>query len=164
MASPAKSSKHSTPAKMPGFVVPQLCELVDEPPEGPSWVHEALRANLAMRAGVDLVSISNAAITGYFTDRNVRPQFVQDYQPLYSTAPKTAWPATVQFLLYAAGTFVVSHGGTLDLGVVRDSTLNETNDHVAAWTEEFLCVAQVGASAREVAVALGVDGVTGCCP
>src|SRR5262249_54007865 len=27
-------------SKLPGFVEPQLCRLVDQPPSGPNWVHE----------------------------------------------------------------------------------------------------------------------------
>lgn len=42
-------------AKMPGFIPPQLCELVATPPEGDDWVHEAkldgYRMQLHVRAG-----------------------------------------------------------------------------------------------------------------
>jgi hypothetical protein len=64
----------------------------------------------------------------------------------------------VSFLLYAAGSYVRGDGGTIDLGVVRDSILNATNDFTAAWTEQLYLVAQVGPDAREVTVAINVDG------
>jgi bifunctional non-homologous end joining protein LigD len=37
----AKGKKRSGLAEMPGFIAPQLCELVKSPPEGKDWVHEA---------------------------------------------------------------------------------------------------------------------------
>jgi hypothetical protein len=129
----------------------------------PSWAREALRANLAMRAGVDLLAVTDRQLSDYFAARKVRPQFVQDWQALYNTNPATGWPATIKFLVYAAGTFVKASAGVLDIGVIRDSTLNKTNDHTAAFTEEFWCLAMVGHSAREVTVTISVDGVTACC-
>jgi len=39
-----------------------------------------------------------------------------------------AFPAVVQFALFPEGAFLHLDGGTLDLGIVRDSTLNSTND------------------------------------
>jgi len=55
VVAPLKSGKQPKPAKVPGFVSPQLCELVDEPPEGSSWVHEAkldgYRMQLHVRGG-----------------------------------------------------------------------------------------------------------------
>jgi hypothetical protein len=38
------------------------------------------------------------------------------------------FPATVQYALFPEGAFLHLDGGTLDLGIVRDSTLNSTND------------------------------------
>lgn len=39
-----------------------------------------------------------------------------------------AFPADVQFALFPEGAFLHLDGGSLDLGIVRDSTLNSTND------------------------------------
>ena len=130
----------------------------------PLWTRELMRADLAMRNGVMLTNVSDADLAAHFATRKVRPQFVHDYQPLYGMGAKTAWPATVSFLLYAAGSYVRGDGGTIDLGVVRDSVLNATNDFTAAWTEQLYLVAQVGPTAREVEVTLSVDGTTACCP
>ena len=129
----------------------------------PLWAREIVRADLAMRSGVDLLRVSDADVEAYFAIRKVRPQFVHDYQPLYNAAAATAWPATMDFLIYPAGGFVRGDGGTIDLGVVRDSVLNATNDYTAAWTEQLYLVAQMGPNAREVTVNLAVTGATGCC-
>jgi hypothetical protein len=73
----------------------------------------------------------------------------------------TAWPTTVDFLIYAAGTFIHGNGLSLDLGVIRDSVLNETNDHTAAWSEECHLVARVGHESRRYTVPFNVKGSTG---
>lgn len=130
----------------------------------PLWTRELMRADLAMRNGVAMTNVSDNDIDAHFATRKVRAQFVHDYQPLYGMGAATEWPATVSFLVYAAGAYVRGDGGTIDLGVVRDSVLNATNDFTAAWTEQLYLVAKVGPTAREVAVTLSVDGSTGCCP
>lgn len=127
----------------------------------PFWALAAVRATLAMRNGVDMLAVTDAQILGYFTARNIRPQFLHGYEPLFDTNPATGWPASMNFLLFPAGGYVALSGGTLDLGVIRDSTLNETNDFTLAWTETFHQVIQRGPVAREVTVDLDVDGGTG---
>lgn len=130
----------------------------------PLWTRELIRADLAMRHGVNLTNVSDADIDAHFATRKVRAQFVHDYQPLYGMGAATEWPATVSFIVYAAGAYVRGDGGTIDLGVVRDSVLNATNDYTAAWTEQLYLVAKVGPTAREVEVTVAADGTTGCCP
>jgi hypothetical protein len=134
----------------------------------PSWITAVIRADLANRAGVsDLLSVTNAQITGWFRDRGIVPQFVADWQPLHplnnNPAVVTSYPVQVQFLLYAAGTWVRGRGKSLDLGVVRDSALNEVNDHILMWTEEGNLVAKVGHESRLVTVQLGDYGAAFCC-
>ncbi len=131
----------------------------------PAWVREVIRADLAWKAGVEMLEVTNAQIDGYFLARNVRPQWVDDWQvrgasQFGNATPMTAWPTTVDFLLYAAGTFVHGNGLSLDLGVVRDSVLNETNDHTAAWSEECHLVARVGHESRRYTVPFNVNGST----
>jgi hypothetical protein len=132
----------------------------------PAWVREVVRADMAWKAGVDLTEVSNADIDAKFTVRNVRPQWVDDWQvrgasQFGNSSKMTAWPTTVDFLLYAAGTFLHGNGMSLDLGVVRDSVLNETNDHTAAWSEEAHLVARVGHESRRYTVPFNVKGATG---
>ena len=130
----------------------------------PLWVKALLRADLAMRHGVMLTNVTDADVDAHFATRKIRAQYVHDYQPLYGMGPRTAWPTSLDFLLYPAGAYLRGDGGTIDLGVVRDSVLNATNDYTAAWTEQLYLVAQVGPDAREVTINYGVDGVTACCP
>ncbi|MDT0387818.1 major capsid protein [Streptomyces dubilierae] len=131
----------------------------------PQWVREVIRADLAWKAGVELLAVSNGQIDAYFLERNVRPQWVDDWQVRGSgqfgnASAMTAWPTTVDFLMYPAGTFLHGNGMSLDLGVVRDSVLNETNDHTAAWSEEAHLVARVGHESRRYRVGFNVNGST----
>jgi hypothetical protein len=131
----------------------------------PYWVREVIRGDLAWKAGVELGAISNAEVDSYFVARNVRVQWVNDWQvrgasQFGNATAMTAWPTTVDFLIYAAGTFIHGNGLSLDLGVVRDSVLNETNDHTAAWSEECHLVARVGHESRRYTVGFNVNGST----
>lgn len=129
----------------------------------PSWVKDVLRADLAWRQGVDLLSVTDQQINSYFADRSLRPQWVGDWQVRSSGKPGassalTAWPTSADIMVYAAGTFVLGNGLTLDLGVVRDSVLNESNDHTAAWSEECHLVAMVGHESRRYTLTWAVNG------
>jgi hypothetical protein len=130
----------------------------------PRWALAVIRADLAWRTSVERESVSDAQITAWFTDRNVRPQFVSDWQVRgtgqfgRTSANMTAWPTSVDFMLYAAGTFLHGNGLQLDLGVVRDSALNAENDHTALWAEEAHLVAKVGHESRLYRASFQVNG------
>lgn len=132
----------------------------------PRWARDAIRSDISRRTGIEPRSITNADIDGLFTARRVRIQWVADWQVRAAGQPGgatslTAWPDTLEFLIYAAGTFLRGNGLTLDLGVVRDSVLNETNDHTAAWTEECHLIARIGHESRRYSMPVCVGGLTG---
>lgn len=135
----------------------------------PTWAKGLIRADLAKRTGVDPNSgfrITDADIMSWFDVRGIRAQFVQDYQVRASGQPGaataiTTYPTSVSNFLYAAGTVVRGNGMTLDLGVVRDSTLNRTNDFTAAWMEECHLIAQFGHEIRQYTSTVCPDGTTG---
>jgi hypothetical protein len=131
----------------------------------PAWVREVIRGDLAWKAGVELQAVPNSEIDSYFTARNVRVQWVDDWQvrgasQFGNDTAMTAWPTTVDFMIFAAGTFLHGNGMSLDLGVVRDSVLNETNDHTALWSEECHLIAKVGHESRQYRVGFNVNGST----
>lgn len=101
----------------------------------PRWARSVIRQDLARRNGVPLEMISNAAIDAHFREVGAMVQFVMDWQKLVTGA--VAYPTTVEMLVYPPGAHTRLDGGSIDLGVVRDSVLNSTNDFTAAWTEEF---------------------------
>lgn len=144
----------------------RMCDSVLLEAVFPTWVLGGFRADLAKRTGVDMISVSDAMIADWFTQRGVRVQFVQDWQVgttglLGQDTPSTEWPTSVQFLLYAAGTWMRGNGLQLDLGVIRDSTLNATNDYTAAWMEDCYLIARIGHESRVVTVPLCANGATG---
>lgn len=132
----------------------------------PMWVPEVIRADLAHRRDYQFTSVTEATIKAWFADRGIRVQFVDDYQVRgagqfgNASTAMTAWPTTVTYMMYAAGTFMLGNGLSLDLGVVRDSTLNAANDHTAAWSEECHLVAMVGHEARQYTTRFAVAGET----
>lgn len=131
----------------------------------PYWVRDVIQADLAWKAGVELGDIPLSEVNRYFTARNIAVQWVNDWQvrgasQFGNATPMAAWPTTADFLIYAAGTFVHGNGMSLNLGVIRDSVLNETNDHTAAWSEEAHLVARVGHESRRYTVGFNVNGST----
>ncbi len=132
----------------------------------PRWLRGAMRADLRKRTGVDLLEVNDARLMNMFDLINVRVQWVTDWQvgtagfPGGST-PIVTWPTTVQFLMFAAGTFVLGRGLQLNLGVVRDSVLNATNDHTGEWLEECWLIAKIGHESRLGTIAICADGTTG---
>jgi hypothetical protein len=132
----------------------------------PYWLKSIIRADLAHRTGIDPDQVPDSQINAWFTNIGIRVQWVNDYQVRGATqfgnaTPMTAWPTAVTIMLYAAGTFIMGNGLNLDLGVVRDSVLNATNDHTAAWSEECHLVAKVGHESRQYTIAFNVSGRTG---
>jgi hypothetical protein len=135
----------------------------------PQWVRDVIVADLAWRqtADSDLLATTNAQVDTYLAARNIRVQWLGDWQVRgagqfgNTTAPVTAWPTQADFLVYAAGTVIRGNGLTLDLGVVRDSVLNATNDFTAAWAEECHLVARVGNEVRRYTLGFSVNGATG---
>lgn len=132
----------------------------------PYWVRSEIRADLAWRNGVDPQQIPDSEIDAHFGVINVRVQWVNDWQvraasQFGNSTAMTAWPTSADIMVYAAGTFVKGSGLTLNLGVVRDSVLNETNDHTAAWSEECHLIAKVGHESRQYRINFSVNGRTG---
>lgn len=131
----------------------------------PYWLREVMRAGGTWRSNIDKLSITDAEIAGYFADRGVRVQWVNDWQvraagQFGNATPMTAWPTSVDVMIYAAGTFIKGNGLTLDLGVVRDSVLNAENDFTAAWSEECHLVARVGHESRIYRIGFSVSALT----
>lgn len=64
---------------------------------------------------------------------------------------------TFIWYLFAEGTFLFLDGGTLDLGIIRDSTLVGTNDY-KMFVETFEGVAKVGVESLKVTSTISVNG------
>ncbi|MCJ7811086.1 MAG: major capsid protein, partial [Dehalococcoidia bacterium] len=67
------------------------------------------------------------------------------------------FPSTVVSYLFAPGTFVRLDAGTLDLGIVRDSILNGTND-LQMFAEQWIQVCKVGLDSLRIESTLCPNG------
>lgn len=119
----------------------------------PAWSYDLVLADLVrslpgdgtLDAGRDLfnraLAAANVRLAGLYIDSPTTgvPQ-VFGPQPAGGLVD---FPAAVQWHLTAPGSFVVLDNGRLDLGVVRDSILNRTNDY-QTFAETFEGVAFLG--------------------
>lgn len=130
----------------------------------PIWLKEVMRADLGRRLNQDNpLNVTDQQLMSFFSVRGIRPQFVYDYQPLATgnTGTWTAFPTTVQFMMYPAGAFTKLTKDVIDLDTIYDSVGLSTNVYTAAFFEEGLAVANTGASGVKVEVALNTRGAVG---
>lgn len=103
-----------------------------------------------------------------FDSVNLNVEFYYDFSTSYgSTAamqqaqaagPLNAFPSVFRAYMYAPGTWIRLDGGTLDVGIVRDSTLNSTND-LQIFAEEWNQVCKVGIESIRLDLTLCPSGV-----
>lgn len=127
----------------------------------PTWVREAIRADLAMMGGDDGAwSISDDQINALFTSRNIAPQFIAYWQQLPDNA--VAWPETVDALLYPAGNWFRSMADVITMGTMYPIEQLQVNEYTALFTEDAF---QVGTrkpgQTQLVTIPLCVSGAVG---
>ena len=132
----------------------------------PVWFYDAMSADLALSMpGDGTLSVSKSEIDGYLSAINVTvvPYMDSDTSSntlLTAQADATTlnqFPNTLVWYLFAEGTFIFLDGGTLDLGIVRDSTLVGTNDYLM-FLETFENVAKVGVESLKVTSTINING------
>lgn len=112
----------------------------------PIWLLTQFRSDILRKNGWNMANatVADAEIIRAFTARNVRPQFVYDWQDFYAggTGPgnpgavATALPTTVNFLIYPAGAVVLARQDVVTLSNVYDSTNLAQNLYTRLFTEE----------------------------
>lgn len=129
----------------------------------PVWAKEIVRSDLSRRTGVDLLAVTDADITRYFGVRNLAVQWVYDYQNFATgnTGAFTAYPTTLEAMIYPAGAFVRLGLPVVDLDTVYDHELLTTNTYTAAFFEEGFAVANTCGTGVKVSIGLNVYGNTG---
>ncbi len=145
----------------------------------PAWAQGLLRADLARElahgtSGGDRLAVTDEQIDDWFAVRGINVIWTLDglkagtygiggsaitnqfFPLLADNAPEPQWPGQsadgsfmVAWLMYVTGTFQFLDGGRLDLGVVRDSILDATNDY-EVMVEPFESVAFRGVEAYQV--------------
>lgn len=128
----------------------------------PTWTDMVVRADLARRLGVDLLSVPQARINAWFSERNINTRFVVDWQDISTTPASgfTAAPSGIDFLMHAAGTFVKGVTDSITLENIYDSVLLGTNDYTALFTEDPFLVAKRCHDSRVVTVPICPNGAT----
>lgn len=117
----------------------------------PEWTRDLIREDIASNLVIENLAVSDAAIDGWFAARGLRMSWHMDdtFSSQSASAPLNDLPSSIKFWIFAEGTFLFLDGGTLDLGVVRDSDLVGTNDYMT-FVETFEGIAKVGIEALEV--------------
>lgn len=137
----------------------------------PQWFQNLLRADIAATGeSLDNLDNADARIAGWFRSRNLNVTWAmdgeagQDYSSMTAagagagtTLGVAGFPASVIWYLFAEGTFSFMDGGTLDLGLVRDSTLNAANDY-QMFVETFENIVKFGHEAYRVTSLLKATG------
>lgn len=140
----------------------------------PEWFRNALRSDLLKQLPGDgrdgTFNLGEAEINAWFATRDIAVTWFIDGEagqifgtqalPVANVAqPLLEFPETVIWYLFSEGTFLFLDGGTLDLGLVRDSTLNGTNDY-KVFLETFEGVAKVGQESLRIESALAITGAS----
>jgi hypothetical protein len=102
-----------------------------------------------------------AEIDGYLASRGVNITYSPDMTvggAQSGSAAMNEFSDTFDWYLFAEGTFLFLDGGTLDLGIIRDSTLVGTNDY-KMFVETFEGIAKVGVESIRVTSTINVNGV-----
>lgn len=129
----------------------------------PVWFYDAMAADLTLAMpGDGTLNKSKAEIDGYLAACNVTVVPYLDSNTssntLITTDPTSvSFPNVLNWYLFAEGTFIFLDGGTLDLGIVRDSTLVGTNDYLM-FLETFEAVAKVGVESLKITSNISING------
>jgi hypothetical protein len=126
----------------------------------PSWVKDAMAADLALAMPGDSTLNAYSEIDGYLSARGVVVSYSID-QNVYGAQGVSAlleFADSFTWYLFAEGTFLFLDGGTLDLGIIRDSSLVGTNDY-KMFIETFEGIAKVGIEGLAITSTISVNGV-----
>lgn len=144
----------------------------------PRWFKDEIRADLVLGIAGDLaqLAVADALIDTFFAVRHVNVTWhldgritaftpgggapsvaAQSYGSASNNAGIPAFPAQVEQIIAREGDFLYLDSGELDLGLVRDSTLNSVNEYVTFF-EEFSGVAFRGAEALRLVTTLAPTG------
>jgi hypothetical protein len=150
----------------------RICSAVSLKLVAPFWMKSILKADIAAQQpgdGLTRYAVSDAQLEDFLRMRGVQPVWVQD---TLSTDPQldaptagalSTWPTDVRWFLFPEGHWLYLDSGVLDLGLVRDSTLNSQNDY-QVWMEEFNGIAKVGGGeSLAVLSTITPNGANGCC-
>ncbi|MEV5677060.1 major capsid protein [Streptomyces sp. NPDC052179] len=143
-----------------------LCANINIEVVFPWWSKNLFLADIARQNGVPVSDINIQNVIAAFAQLGISIQWARGLTPavpdsIGGPTPATAWPDSIPFLVYPAGTFEAGRGGEISLGVIHDSTKFQTNDYTALFTEECSALIARNSEARVVTVPVCPDGRTG---
>lgn len=116
----------------------------------PEWALDAMREDIAASRGFNAINETDAAINSWLHARGINITWhMDDTFASQSAGALNDFPATIKWWLFAEGTFLFLDGGILDLGVVRDAELIDTNDY-RTFVETFEGIAKVGTESLQI--------------
>jgi hypothetical protein len=147
----------------------------------PAWLKDMIRTDLARQMvgdGLGVFAITDAQIADWFAARNVAVAWHMDgikpanigggnpltipnqfYSPVTAGGFVPGYPDVTSVLLFAEGDWLLMDGGTLDIGVIRDSTLVGENKY-QTFAEGFEHTAFRGIESLHVAMVLQPTGAS----
>ena len=150
----------------------------------PGWLLHYLRADLVRAlhtSNEDYLGLADERITAWFARRGINVTWTLDgrdavtasgsgntaipgmdrqyYVPVTGTQTVPAFPSTIEFPIFAEGTFLFLDGGTLDVGIVRDQSLVQTNRFIQ-FSESFEGVCRKGVEAIRVVQSVQPSGAS----
>ncbi len=127
----------------------------------PDWVYDAMASDLAIAMpGDNTLAVGRSEIEGYLAQLNVSLVASPD-MTVFGSQGATGlleFPDSFVWHLFSEGTFLFLDGGTLDLGIIRDSSLVGTNDY-KMFIETFEGVAKVGIESLAITQTVNINGV-----
>ncbi len=128
----------------------------------PFWVKAAIRQDLGLRTGQEPATVTDEQITAHFAARGLRVQWVYNYQPLATTGNAAAvYPATVEALIYPAGSFVKGTSDVINLNAVYDAASLAVNTYTGLFVEECVLLAQKCYTVNRITIPVCLAGRTG---
>ena len=127
----------------------------------PAWIKDAMVADLTLAMPGDATMNATGEIDGYLAARGVDITYSHDlnvYGSQSGSAALNEFQDTFTWYIFAEGTFLFLDGGTLDLGIIRDSSLVGTNDY-KMFVETFEGIAKIGVESLVVTSTISVNGV-----
>jgi hypothetical protein len=132
----------------------------------PFWVKDVVRTDISRKQFGGVPNLPDSAIDEYFSVRGVNVTWHYDESSTTSSiygaqsaGAMLKYKTTVEWFIFPEGTWLFLDGGSLDLGLVRDSTLNSTNDYTI-FAETFESAARVGQQSLVVNSTVEADGST----
>jgi hypothetical protein len=131
----------------------------------PMWVLDLLVSDV-YRSQFQRFDMNADKFVALLRDANVEPTFYIDSasgknQEIgnQNAGALLGFPSTVTWYLFPEGSFLYLDGGILELGLVRDSVLNSTNDF-EIFGESFENVAYIGVESQAITSTLCDSGIT----